>query len=146
MLNHEVVLKESRRRRPHRLAAGSAVLDRVDPIPVLLIDDDIDTHDLLSVLLAPGYTVTSACNGREALSILGSLQPALILLDLDMPIMNGLEFRDAQLRDEVLVKIPTIVMSGGWENRVLDPGICGLLRKPFRSSALFEIVRRYCVH
>ncbi len=112
---------------------------------MLVVDDDIDTHDMLGVLLAhAGYTVATCCNGREALAMLSSVRPALILLDIEMPVMNGPEFRQAQRRDRNLIQIPTIVMTGSREEPVLDPGIAEVLHKPFRSKQLISAVSRYC--
>lgn len=115
------------------------------PVSVLVIDDDIDTHDMLSVLLAhAGYTVETACNGRDALRILSSVAPQVILLDVEMPVMTGAQFREAQRRDKDLVKIPTIVMTGSKEEPQLDPGVAEVLRKPFRSKQLVAAIARHC--
>ncbi|CAN5829138.1 hypothetical protein BH11MYX3_BH11MYX3_02690 [soil metagenome] len=112
---------------------------------MLVIDDDIDTHDMLGVLLAhAGFSVATACNGREALALLSSVRPGLILLDIEMPVMNGPEFRQAQRRDRDLLQIPTIVMTGSREEPVLDPGIVEVLRKPFKSKQLIAAVGRHC--
>jgi CheY-like chemotaxis protein len=114
-------------------------------VSVLVVDDDIDTHDMLGVLLAhAGFSVATACNGREALALLSTIRPALILLDIEMPVMNGPEFRQAQRRDRELIQIPTIVMTGSREEPVLDPGIVDVLHKPFRSKQLISMVSRYC--
>ncbi len=114
-------------------------------VSVLIIDDDIDTHEMLSVILAhAGYSVETACNGREGLATLTAIRPALILLDIEMPVMNGSEFRQAQRRDKDLIRIPTVVMTGSREEPVLDPGVLEVLRKPFRSKQLIGIISRYC--
>lgn len=114
-------------------------------VSVLVIDDDIDTHDMLSVLLAHGgYSVATACNGSEALKMLSSIRPEVILLDVEMPVMNGAEFREVQRRDKDLIRIPTIVMTGSREEPLLDPGVAEVLQKPFRSSQLVAAISRYC--
>jgi len=115
------------------------------PVSVLVIDDDIDTHDMLSVLLAhAGYSVATACNGSEALEMLTSIRPEVILLDVEMPVMTGASFREAQRRDKELIRIPTIVMTGSKEEPQLDPGVAEVLQKPFRSSQLVAAISRYC--
>ena len=59
---------------------------------ILMIDDDISIGDMLTeVLTREGYRVTRAYSGTEALLVLSALKPDLVLLDLDMPVMNGTE-------------------------------------------------------
>lgn len=124
---------------------GARPLGALRSVSVLVIDDDIDTHDMLSVLLAhAGYSVATACNGREALRMLASLRPEVILLDVEMPVMTGPQFREAQRRDKDLIRIPTIVMTGSKEEPQLDPGIADVLHKPFRSKQLVAAISRYC--
>jgi CheY-like chemotaxis protein len=114
-------------------------------VSVLVIDDDVDTHETLAAILEhAGYSVATACNGREALALLGSIQPDMILLDIQMPVMSGPEFRQAQRRDHDLLRIPTVVMTGSKEEPVLDVGVADVLHKPFRAKELLAAVGRYC--
>lgn len=60
---------------------------------ILIVEDDKDLNNAYSIILeSEGYTVASAFDGKEALKILKDFAPDLILLDLLMPIMGGLEF------------------------------------------------------
>ena len=60
---------------------------------VLIVEDDIDLNAAYKIILErEGYTVASTFNGQEALAALKEFEPQLILLDLLMPIMGGLEF------------------------------------------------------
>ena len=70
--------------------------------------------ELLRVALsADGYEVATVANGREAMYYLRSHADAcIILLDLALPIMDGAQFRRAQLRDRALAWVPLVVMSG----------------------------------
>jgi CheY-like chemotaxis protein len=112
----------------------------------MLVDDDDDARDLIaSSLERHGYSTASARNGREALDQLASIQPDLILLDLQMPVMNGLEFRETQRRDRALIEIPTAVMSGSKLEAMLDPAIVATFRKPTRFEDLLALARMYCV-
>ena len=114
-------------------------------VSVLVIDDEVDTHELLAAILAHGgYSVATACNGRDALALLHSVCPEMILLDIQMPVMSGPEFRELQRRDPDLIRIPTVVMTGSREEPVLDVGVAGVLRKPFRAKELLATARRYC--
>ena len=80
---------------------------------VLVVEDDPDVAEaMLDVLMEDGYQVAHATNGREALDLLHTEpEPALILLDLMMPEMDGAQFRDAQLRDPRLAHIPVVILS-----------------------------------
>jgi CheY-like chemotaxis protein len=112
-------------------------------VSVLVVDDDDDTRDMLGVILA-GYSIATACHGREALSLLQSIRPEMILLDIQMPVMDGAEFREAQRRIPELISIPTVVMTGSREEPTLDVGIAATLTKPFGRNALLQIVERHC--
>jgi len=78
------------------------------------VEDEKDLRELLAeVLQDHGYTVATAANGREALDRLASGPlPALILLDLMMPVMTGWEFRRRQIQDVRIAAIPVIAFSG----------------------------------
>jgi CheY-like chemotaxis protein len=80
---------------------------------VLVVDDDPDLRAAISDLLEDeGYAVTSAADGREALAVLrAGLRPAVILLDLSMPVMSGSDFREYQLKDPGLREIPVVVFT-----------------------------------
>jgi CheY-like chemotaxis protein len=107
---------------------------------VLLVDDDQDVLDALAELLRDeGFEVAEAHNGREALNLLrGAAQPALILLDLMMPVMSGLEFLERKSRDPALAPIPVVIISG---ISIDMPGDLPIIRKPFEPDGVLEAVR-----
>lgn len=114
----------------------------------MVIDDDDDLRETVrDVFEQAGYQVALAADGADALAQLrGGLRPGLILLDLSMPRMSGLEFREAQQRDAAIAEIPTIVLSAS-ENltetaRRLDP--TGVLRKPVSLRELLRLAERWC--
>lgn len=114
-------------------------------VSVLIVDDDADTRDLLAVVLMHrGYTVVTSANGFDALEALRSIRPEMILLDIQMPTMDGAEFRQAQRHDRELLEIPTVVMTGSREEPVLDIGVNETLAKPFSAAELIAIVERHC--
>src|SRR5713226_8988657 len=79
---------------------------------ILLIDDDPEIRATLDEILHEcGFSVATAENGREALDWLGKNRPRLILLELSMPVMNGFEFRAAQVKSKRLAAIPTVVVT-----------------------------------
>ena len=101
---------------------------------------------MMEALLArSGYAVETAADGEQALWLLRSIHPALIFLDISMPIMDGAEFRQAQRRDRELIRIPTVVMTGADVEPLLDLAVEGTLRKPVRKNDLLTIVRRHCI-
>src|SRR5438093_8087563 len=80
---------------------------------VLVVDDDHEIRELLRVALTgDGYQVAGVGNGRDALHYLRShADICIIVLDLLLPVMDGVQFRTAQLRDRSLAWIPVVVMS-----------------------------------
>src|SRR2546425_68496 len=77
---------------------------------LLLVDDDRELRDLLALSLQErGFTVVTANNGQEALDRLRSAAlPAAVLLDLNMPTMNGWQFCAAKNADSALKSLPVI--------------------------------------
>ena len=79
---------------------------------VLVVEDHADVREMLTVLLeTEGFSVRTAANGAEALRQLHEARPALILLDLMMPVMSGDQFRERQLADPALRDVPVICMT-----------------------------------
>lgn len=81
---------------------------------VLVVDDDADIRETVSLILEDeGWEVSSAADGAAALTLLrsGAPKPNVILLDLMMPVMNGWQFREEQLKDPQLAQIPLVVLS-----------------------------------
>jgi CheY-like chemotaxis protein len=101
---------------------------------ILIVDDDADVRELLRVTLeTEGYRVACVAHGRDALHHLRShAETCLILLDLLLPVMDGRQFRKAQLRDRSLAWIPVVLMSGAPdpERATRELGARRLVRKP----------------
>jgi CheY-like chemotaxis protein len=111
-----------------------------------VVEDEPELREVLQVALeADGYDVATAVNGRDALKHLRTTaDTCLIILDLHVPVMNGREFRAAQLRDRSLAWIPVIVISGGLEaaRDARELGARAFMRKPVDVDALREAVRQ----
>jgi CheY-like chemotaxis protein len=109
---------------------------------ILLVEDDELLRGAMKMVLEwEGYRVACAGDGREALAYLrGGGRPALILLDVMLPGMDGRQFREEQRRDPALVGVPVVVISA------LDAADCpdadAHVRKPFAAEELLEAVRR----
>lgn len=115
---------------------------------ILIVDDDSDIRETLTELLqGEGYDCATAGNGREALEYLRSHSfPSLILLDLMMPVMDGFDFRAAQLGAEKLREVPVLVISAGGraEQAAKSLAAAGYLNKPMDIADLFRKVRSIC--
>lgn len=116
---------------------------------VFVIDDDPGIRELLAeVLLDEGYDVMSAANGQEAVAYLRASphHPCLILLDLMMPVMNGWEFREAQLQDPSIAPIPVVVLSAVSDLAAAAANLqaSGHLVKPVELDQLLATVEYYC--
>jgi len=86
--------------------------------PVLVVEDDDHTRTLYArTLEKAGWTVLQAENGRVALERMAAARPALVLLDLMMPEMDGFEFLDVIRQDETRRGIPVVVITA----RTLSP-------------------------
>ena len=112
---------------------------------VLVVDDEAESREGLSVLLGiRGYRVASAANGMEALSLLQhGMRPALILLDLMMPVMNGWEFMSHQLNDPNIKSIPVVITSGLSLSEMGSIEPAGVVRKPINPDILLDLVQKH---
>ncbi|MCY1076525.1 response regulator [Archangium lansingense] len=102
---------------------------------ILLVDDDPDLIEIYTELLEQlGFSITSAPDGQEALALAPRLQPDLIITDVSMPRMNGLELCQRLRAHEQLRNIPLIIHSS--EVNLLVPHGEVFLPKPCELSAL----------
>ena len=87
-------------------------------VSVLVVEDHADLREMLAVLLeSEGFAVQTARNGAEALLCLNDARPAVILLDLMMPVMTGDEFREKQLADPRFKDVPVICMTAAHDGQ-----------------------------
>jgi len=114
-------------------------------LPILLVDDTDDLRDTITtVLRLEGYRVVTAHNGLVALDTVSRADYSLILLDLAMPVMNGLEFvsaYDRQLRSHS----PVIILTAEDDIRLrsLPSFVVDVLPKPFEISQLLDRVGKF---
>lgn len=117
--------------------------------PVLVVEDDDDIREsLLEILGEHGFAVVGVEHGGAALEHLQQCErpPCLILLDLMMPVMDGIAFRARQLEEPLLAAIPVVVMTAyaGAETKSEALHPAGLLRKPLHVKTLIGTVERFC--
>ncbi|UCF42608.1 MAG: response regulator [Planctomycetota bacterium] len=119
--------------------------------PILLVeDDDVDVMTVKRALadLRVGNPLVHSANGEEALSYLteqGNPKPCLILLDLNMPKMNGVELLKAIKADKMLKTIPVVVLTTSRSERdvteIFENGVAGYVVKPADYKKFVEAIR-----
>ena len=118
-------------------------------ITVLIVEDNEQNRYLLTFLLEQnGFRVVSAVDGASALELVPALKPDLILLDIQLPGMDGYEVAAAlramaQVRDTPIVAVTSYAMVGDRE-RALSAGCSGYLEKPIDPDTFVAEVARFC--
>ena len=115
---------------------------------VLVVDDESDARDAIVELIeAEGFAAVGAPHGAAALELLrAGLMPAIILVDLRMPVMDGWGFCDAVRAEERWAEIPIAIVtaSDSIERLPERRRDAGLLVKPVNVARLLGIVRQHC--
>lgn len=114
-------------------------------VRVLVVDDDPSIRRLIvASLRRDGYDFLEAPNGRDALDLMRSDHPDVVVLDLMMPVLSGWDVLRERMDDAELRRIPVIIVSANKDPAVatvVDQGICAFLPKPFDIGALSALVR-----
>lgn len=115
---------------------------------ILIVDDNLTNLKLARVLLiAEGFEVATAGNAAEALDHLNEHHPALILMDLQMPGMNGLELtrrlKSAPETRDIIVLAMTAYAMKGDEVKALTAGCDGYIPKPIDTKTLADTLKQY---
>lgn len=109
---------------------------------VLVVDDDADTRRILRYVLSPAAAIVEAAAGSEALQMIESERPALVLLDLVMPGIDGLEVLEKALKRDP--RLPVIMLTGRTDIAVaktaLELGARAYITKPIEPQRLRETV------
>ena len=118
---------------------------------VLVIDDNPDLLDMVDAILSEaGFLVAKTVSGEEGLCVARALRPDLILLDLNMPRMDGWEVLSLLKTDEVTRDIPVAIFSvrSDLKDKIfgLQRGAVDYISKPFRYEHLAERVERILAH
>jgi len=111
---------------------------------VLLVEDEpLTVEALASILEMEGYEIQAAYDGSTGLDMLRSAPPpCLVLLDLDLPIIDGREFLRIQKRDWRIANIPVIVITGSASPAA--PEASAVLSKPVDVPTLLALMADYC--
>ena len=117
-------------------------------ITVLVADDRATNRDILSQFLeGAGFKTIQAVNGQEALDRLRELPCPLVLMDVRMPVMNGIEAiqairSDPKLKDTVVIAVTASVLEES-KDQVVDYGFDDFLGKPLKTTELFQKIRKH---
>jgi len=115
---------------------------------ILVVEDDRDLRECLVDVLRtelPEVDVRHASDGREALAAIEERPPALVLLDMFMPVMNGEELLGELDRRHPGPEPRVVILSAGDDERLAarPPRVVGSLRKPVHVDQLLEAVQRW---
>ncbi len=115
--------------------------------PILLIDDDPDVHDLLSHSLGKnGFQIRSAYSGEEGLALIREQRPAVIVLDIGMPTLNGWQVLQKVKDDPATADIPVVMYTVDSDReKGFALGAADYLLKPVRNAQLIETLQRFRV-
>ena len=118
---------------------------------IMVVDDAPINLKLTDILLRKeGYRVVTAGDAEQALAILNSLHPDLILIDIQLPGMDGLELtrrlkRNSGTRDIAVVALTACAMKGD-DQKAFDAGCDGYITKPIDTMSLGSRIRGYLEH
>ena len=116
--------------------------------PILIVDDNPINLKLARVLLTgEGYQVRTATDAEEALEVLQQFKPRLILMDIQLPGMDGLTLTrrlkaDPATKNAIILGLTAYAMKGD-EERVLEAGCDGYVPKPIDTRTFPSVVTRY---
>jgi CheY-like chemotaxis protein len=116
--------------------------------PILIVDDNASNIKLLAFLLtSKGYEVRTAASAAEALAVLEEFLPKLILMDIQLPGMDGLELTrrikaDAWLVGVIVLALTAYAMKGD-EEKALAAGCDGYVTKPIDTRTLSNVIQGY---
>ena len=116
---------------------------------VLIVEDNEKNMKLVrDVLQATGYSTLEATTGEDAIELAVSHGPALVLMDVQLPGIGGVEALERLRRDERTASIPVLALTAqamsGDRERFLEAGFDGYLAKPIDVTELIQVVREHC--
>jgi CheY-like chemotaxis protein len=114
---------------------------------ILVADDSVDNTVVMSLnLQAEGYKVVTAANGEEAVKVARLTNPDLILMDISMPLLDGLAAARKIHEIEALQGVPVVAITAfsteGFQRAAYDVGVAGYLVKPIDFDRMYQLVRR----
>jgi two-component system, cell cycle response regulator DivK len=115
---------------------------------ILVVEDQPDNRQIIRDMLAPtGYEITEVENGEEALAAIAKQRPDLILMDIQLPVMDGYEATRRIKADPALQSIPIIAVTSyalsGEDKKARDAGCDEYVPKPFSPRHLLAKIRNF---
>jgi CheY-like chemotaxis protein len=124
---------------------GMTPQPRPSPAAVLIVEDDGDVASSISdAINALGYRAIRARDGREAVAALRNEHPAMMVVDMFMPEMNGSEFLGVVKRSPKWSRIPRVIITGTNDPMISIREDAPVLFKPVDLGTLSQVVRTYC--
>ncbi len=116
--------------------------------PILVVEDNPDNMYVLDHLLTrKGYTVVQAINGEEALEQIEATNPVLVLMDMQMPGLNGYATVEALRRQVRFAALPVIAVTAssmpGDRERALQAGCTDYIAKPINPRLFLQLIAQY---
>ena len=132
-----------------QLIAG-ATIKRTTPL-VMVVDDSLTVRKITSRMLTrEGFEVSTAKDGIDGLQQLEDIEPDIILLDIEMPRMDGFEFARNVRADAKVKHIPIIMITSRTadkhRNRAMELGVNEYMGKPYQEEQLMALIRQYTQH
>jgi CheY-like chemotaxis protein len=112
----------------------------------MLIEDDDEARALFAEILErEGFGVITFANGRDALEHLWNEEaPSLVIMDLRMPVMDGIQLRSVMLQDRRLAKIPAVAVTAFDQPATASLSLAKVFKKPVDINALLTLVKQHC--
>ena len=115
---------------------------------VLTVDDSASVRKMVEFSLkSKGYVMGAAGNGQEALDLLNQESYDAIVLDVNMPVMNGLEFLEKRMENDEMASIPVIMLTTEGQDedrdRAMALGATAYIVKPFKPSQLLDLLEEF---
>ncbi len=109
-------------------------------IKIMVVDDEVAMREILKIMLKD-YRVIEASNGREAVELYKKEKPHVVLMDIMMPLMNGIEATSEIKKIDPEAKIIAITAYASSKGeKVLDAGADHILKKPFTRREVVELI------
>jgi CheY-like chemotaxis protein len=114
---------------------------------ILVVDDSPDNLAVISLYLQhQGYRVVTANNGEDAVTIATQMQPNVILMDINLPTLDGLGATRRIRENEALREVPVIAITAfgteGFQRAAYDVGVSGYLTKPIDLDRMHQLIAR----
>ena len=117
---------------------------------ILIVEDYVDARTMMKYLLQGyGYQIIEAADGKEGVEVAKQFQPNLILMDMSMPVMDGLEATRIIRKLDGFSKIPIIAVTAygnSYYRQALEAGCDDLINKPLDFKHLERLLEQYLPH